>query len=430
MPERASVFERTQIGFEAAPGTQVPATVQLLGTSITSNIMSESTSSGPRGSRLNTTAVQNKEWSEAEIEQDPAQYTDLAYLFKGAFGSPTSSVVSGTNLHEWDPQTFTALTPKTMTVEEGGSVRAHKFGHGLITSLSMECDRDGVSVSGSMKGQRITEGIVLTPGVAEVQTISVSGTVSSGTYTLTFQGETTSAIAFGATAATVQTALLALPNLDTGDVVVTGGPLPTTPMVLTFGGQYASVDVPIVVVNSAALIGGGSYVNVQTTAGAPIAQSTLQPMSGKEWDLFVDSTAAGLGTTKLTRCFGCSWDIPDLYDPFWVGNTTLDSWAGYTDQKIEPTFEFTVAADSSGMAFLANLRAGSTIFPRLRLTGPTLGASTYLYQHDFAVKITDPGGNDDESGMAVRTWSGEIVYDRTWGKWMKAQIRNDVAALT
>ena len=153
-------------------------------------------------------------------------------------------------------------------------------------------------------------------------------------------------------------------------------------------------------------------------------------MSGNEWDLYVDATAAGLGTTKLTRCFGFTWDLADLFAPFWTGNTSQTSWTGYTDQAIQPTFEFTVAADSAGMAFLSNLRAGSTIFPRVKLTGPTLGASTYLAQFDFAVKLTDPGSKDDEDGVTTRTWSGEIVYDPTWRKWTSIDLQNNVAALT
>jgi hypothetical protein len=107
----------------------------------------------------------------------------------------------------------------------------------------------------------------LAAGTNEQQTVTKSGTVTSGTYTISFQGQTTAAIAFDATAATVVTALNLLSNIDSGDVTQSGGPVSTTPMVLTFAGRYAGVDVPLISVDSSLLVGGGSYVPTLTTPG-------------------------------------------------------------------------------------------------------------------------------------------------------------------
>jgi hypothetical protein len=56
----------------------------------------------------------------------------------------------------------------------------------------------------------------------EVQSVTITGGPTGGTYTLTFAGQTTSGIAHNATAATVQTALAALSTIGAGNVVVTG----------------------------------------------------------------------------------------------------------------------------------------------------------------------------------------------------------------
>jgi hypothetical protein len=51
--------------------------------------------------------------------------------------------------------------------------------------------------------------------VNEVQRITITGTPTGGTFTLTFQGNTTAPIAYNASAATVVAALEALPgNVD------------------------------------------------------------------------------------------------------------------------------------------------------------------------------------------------------------------------
>lgn len=64
-----------------------------------------------------------------------------------------------------------------------------------------------------------TAGVV---AVNEVQKVAIQGTATGGTFTLTYAGQTTSAIAYNASAATVDAALEALSNIGAGDVSVTG----------------------------------------------------------------------------------------------------------------------------------------------------------------------------------------------------------------
>lgn len=107
--------------------------------------------------------------------------------------------------------------------------------------------------------------VILTP--SEVQTLSITGGPTGGTFTLTFNSQTTSTIAYNAAASAVQSALEALSNIDPGDVTCTGGPLPGTPVVITFGGQFAGTDVTAITANSGSLTGG-------TTPTASISTTT------------------------------------------------------------------------------------------------------------------------------------------------------------
>ena len=91
-------------------------------------------------------------------------------------------------------------------------------------------------------------------GTAEVQTVTPSGTISGGTYTLALNGQVTSNIAYNATAATIQLALEALNNVVPGDLVVTGGPLSAGVVTITFYGNYIG-DAPQVAVNTTNLTG-------------------------------------------------------------------------------------------------------------------------------------------------------------------------------
>jgi hypothetical protein len=103
-------------------------------------------------------------------------------------------------------------------------------------------------------------------GTDEVQTVTITGTPTGGTYTLTFSGQTTSAIAYNATASAVQSALEALSNIASGDVTCGGGPHPGTPITVTFGGGvYDGEDVPQMTASGSFTGGTSPAVTVSTT---------------------------------------------------------------------------------------------------------------------------------------------------------------------
>lgn len=105
-----------------------------------------------------------------------------------------------------------------------------------------------------------------TVGSNEVQSIAITGSPTGGSYTLEFDGQVTAPIAYNANAAAIQSALLALSNLGTGDVTVAG----TGPFTVTFGGNKAGVNVPTIVADDSGLTGGTTptvTVSVTTQGG-------------------------------------------------------------------------------------------------------------------------------------------------------------------
>jgi hypothetical protein len=107
--------------------------------------------------------------------------------------------------------------------------------------------------------------------VNEVQTISDSGTVSGGTFTLSFDGDTTDDIAYNATAAAVQAALVELASIGTdgegnNNVAVAGGPLPGDTTV-TFQNDLGGEDVALLTVDNTDITGGGTLVVAETVKG-------------------------------------------------------------------------------------------------------------------------------------------------------------------
>lgn len=94
-------------------------------------------------------------------------------------------------------------------------------------------------------------------GVDEVQTITMNDghAATGGTFTITFDGQTTSAIAYNASAATIKTALEALSNVAVDDISVSGT-LSGGTITLTFDGtNFTETDVAEVTVSLASTTG-------------------------------------------------------------------------------------------------------------------------------------------------------------------------------
>ncbi len=174
----------------------------------------------------------------------------------------------------------------------------------------------------------------------EQQTINL-GAASAGSITITFSGQTTGAIAFNAAAATVQTALEALSNVDPGDITVTGGALPNT-ITLTFAGQYAGTNVPQVTVTPTGLTGG--TVTVNTTVAGVSEDPTLTLRS--------HTAASG----------GSSADLPVITEYYVRSEATLDNDETWT--KVTQAAAATIAdpggvgsSGSSQQLVVVNVRA-------------------------------------------------------------------------
>jgi hypothetical protein len=128
----------------------------------------------------------------------------------------------------------------------------------------------------------------------EVQTLTATPTVSGGTYTIAYRGQTTSAIPYNALAAVVQAALEALPSVGSGNITVGGGPFPATPLTFTFTGQLAGQDAAALVRDGTLLTGGGTVAFTTTTPGVGYQRAVRLDLPGA-WST-VDLTQEDAGT--------------------------------------------------------------------------------------------------------------------------------------
>lgn len=156
----------------------------------------------------------------------------------------------------------------------------------------------------------------------------------------------------------------------------------------------------------------------------------LVPMLPKQFDVFVDTTSGGLGTTKLGRLLQGNLQFGDKYQALWTVDSSQASFVQVIEQSPNARMRLLVEADTAGMAFLATARAGTTQFMRIKASGPLIaGATSYSWQLDMAIKFARPDAYEDSNGVYAIGLNAMVVFDSTWNKALTSTLVTTLASL-
>jgi hypothetical protein len=202
-------------------------------------------------------------------------------------------------------------------------------------------------------------------GVNEIQQVTIAGTPTGGTFTLTYSGQTTAAIARNATAATVDTALEALSNIGAGNVSVAGGPGPSTPWTVTFTGTLAATNVAQMTSTSSLTGGTGGTDEVQTITitGAPTGGTFTVTFGGQTTAAQARTATAGTLQTALQALSSIG-----------AGNVLVTGGPGPTTPYVV-TFAGALASSDVAQMTAAHTFTGGTT-PNISVSTTTPGVST------------------------------------------------------
>jgi hypothetical protein len=219
-------------------------------------------------------------------------------------------------------------------------------------------------------------------GTDERQTIGPHDS-TGGTFTLTYSGQTTAAIAWNATAAVVQAALIALSNIGPSDVQVTGGPLPATALTVRFTGALGEANVAQMTSTGTALTGGSDTVPIATTVGG-VAPNANADKAATVW--VIDADGLDPGEAAKARILAAIEDVRELgfapavrapgYDSVSV-EFEADAYPGWDPADVQARAIETV------QQFLSPARRG---IPLPAFGDPGAGAPWY---QDPIIRLTD-----------------------------------------
>lgn len=422
MAERSTITQVVQLGLETTAGTMVAATKRLQATDFSTDPQFTIEGFRPAGFKFNTVTATEKEWVEVGLKGQPT-YTEIIYLMASLMGIPAAPTVilngaaADTGGRKWifEPNTSTPDTPQTFTVEQGSSVRAHKFGYGLVTELGISFTRDKNDLTGKMLGQAITDGITMSGARSVADGVTVSGTPTVTSATAKFVAADVGIAISGA--GIPANSYIGIVNSPTS-IGLSSSPTTNTP------------------VNATASASG-----VALTIASNVTSLSLVPITASQITCYLDTTSGALGTTKIGRLFSGAPMLGSRYNPVWVVDASLASWVAHVETPNDATWKMVVEADAAGMAFLTTgARTNQTYFLRMLAQGPVIYNAAapytapndlrYSFQWDMAVQINNVNSFSDQQGVYAIGFDFLNVYDAGWNKAQHLEVINKITAMT
>lgn len=140
--------------------------------------------------------------------------------------------------------------------------------------------------------------------IDNLQTATVTGAPTGGTFTLTYKGQTTATIAYNAAASAVQSALIALTTIGTGNVTVSG----------SNGGPYSIIFAGSLAQDTTALTASGAGLTGGTTPSVTITQN-------QSYNKMTHDMAIKFGKPTAFKdeqgIFALEWECVIVEDPAW-----------------------------------------------------------------------------------------------------------------
>lgn len=426
---RQTINQRTLIGLQASADTPVMATKILPFSQITFAPQAEFSQTRANGKRIHTASNPIREWTQISAA-GPIGYNELTYYLAMMFNY---AAPSGTDENTWTFESDMDCrdSNKMLSMYHGDACVRGDFTHDVeVQSGSLTFARNGVTKSFTLFGKELEHGVTQL-------SLTITGSPTGGTFTLTYDGDTTAGIAYDASAATVEAALVAAwsGNFDADEIECVGTAMPGGSITIFLKG--ADHIAATSVTGSAANLTGGSNPAIVISAVTETTIADKELLPGHVSVYFADAQADLDAAAAAVRNLAVTFNYNNKKAPLFVLNSSHgNSYKEGVETAADIGISFDVAADSEGEAFLDTMRGGSIKFMRIEAVGAVIGADmggtsteSYTFSGDFAFMINAAPALDDMEGLYKNTYGGVIVEDATWGKGYSISLINSLSAL-
>ena len=151
------------------------------------------------------------------------------------------------------------------------------------------------------------------------------------------------------------------------------------------------------------------------------------------FDIFIDDTWAGLGTTQSDAVYGFDLNTGDKRSPSSAIDSRIASFAtAIENEDVEFGGNIRVGFDASALALMSAFSNGAQKFIRISCQGPEIVTGVnYEFELNMAVRITKPGEISAAPNTPVVTLPFDylIMPDATSGNTLTARLVNTVATV-
>lgn len=435
---RDTARQRVQYGWETDLGTAVSAGKRLRAMKFIPQPNPEFKAHRPAGEKLESEHIVVKEWSTAAMTGMPC-YNELGVALTAMKGLPVSSGTENQRIsHFWRFENRIEQKGKPLTIEYGedpstidvfGSSETFNRGERVkgftLAELNMELSRGDATVSGNGFGHKIEPDHVMSTGVTDKQTFTITAT--GGSFKVRFNGSAWATINIPlANAAALDTALEALSTIGSGKLTITG----TGPYVVEFSGSGFSGYLQPLFEVDASLATGGTVTVAHTRYGG-ITEYPIVALEPGHINIYLADSIAALSSNRMQRCSMLNFGLRDRFSPFWSFNRSNgQNFTGKTEgSNISARFSLKAHADSEATSLLGTARSNARKFLRIEAIGPlAYGSDYHEFILDAAVKVAAVGTMEDEEGAWMTNYELALTEDRAWGNSMTVWLKNLLAA--
>lgn len=332
-------------------------------------------------------------------------------------GELSITTTAATTTRRWTfvPANRGADTVANYTLVKGSAVGAERIAGALVRTLELTFNRNEASFQAGVIGRGLEAGYA-------VQSVRVTGGSGTASFTLTYQGQTTGAIAHNAPASAVQAALELLSTIGQGNVAVAGG---GGDYVISFTGALRHAE-------HAALTGAGTDCtvtvgNAASPGGGEVTAVGLAPVSPTQVSVYLGNSF--LGMEKLTRLLEVTLQVQERHLPVFTLDDAEPSFSATVEGAGDPTARITVVQNSEADAYLQRLRSRAQQWCRIVANGQEIEPGfTHRLEITFPCKFTSAGRGDTE-GAYTGNYDLQVIYDEPAGYGLKVVVDTNLTTL-
>jgi hypothetical protein len=166
----------------------------------------------------------------------------------------------------------------------------------------------------------------------------------------------------------------------------------------------------------------GDCLSQTFTEGVSLTASPTEveqvPMTGAQFNVYLDTTSAGIGATQLTDPLKVDFKASGYFDPYFPINRANASYTSLVDKEKKHELKIMLQANSTGIAIKGNyLETGTRAYVRVAGVGPVIDAVHTVsagMTHDMAVFVSDMAEFSDQDGVYAVEYTLQVGEDSAW----------------